>query len=82
MALNVVSYSRAKIVRLITADGKFRCFDDVYPGKECDILPGTIHMHRWTDDETGEVIERLSVIMETGSERGWFPVELLDIEVN
>jgi hypothetical protein len=82
MALHVVSHARAKLARLKTADGKFRCHDDVYLGKEYTILPGTIHMHEWTDDSTGEVVTRLSVMMESENDRGWFPVELLDIEVN
>jgi hypothetical protein len=82
MALQFVSYARATLARLRTADGKFHVHDDVYLGKEYKILPGTIHMHPWTDDATGEVVHHLSVMMEAEEDRGWFPVELLDIEVN
>jgi hypothetical protein len=82
MGLNVVTHVRATLARLETADGKFRVHEDVYLGKEYKILPATIHMHPWTDDATGEVTHRLSVMMEAEEDRGWFPVELLNIEVN
>jgi ribosomal protein L25 (general stress protein Ctc) len=82
MALKVVAHTRAWLARMQTTDGKFRVHDDVYLGKEYRILPATIHMHPWTDDATGEVVERLSVMMEAEEDRGWFPVELLDIEVS